>query len=187
MYCSKCGKSIDDNSAFCPNCGNPVKSESMSNDFNDFFAEDTADVSNDVGSISEPQTVYNSNTDIADNKVMAVLSYFGLLVLIPIFGAKDSKYAQYHASQGLTLSLCSLAYSFCSWLITFLLGLIFKPSYNYFFGYIPNPIISIISIVLGLGSIFFFVLAIMGIVNAASGKYKMLPLVGKIDILRKCK
>lgn len=54
-------------------------------------------------------------------------------------------------------------------------------------GYVPNPLVSIVSIILGLGSIFFIVLAIMGIVNAVKGECKMLPVIGKLDLLKKCK
>ena len=42
-------------------------------------------------------------TDIQNNKAMGILSYIGLLVLIPIFAAKDSKFARFHANQGLVL------------------------------------------------------------------------------------
>ena len=41
------------------------------------------------------------------NKVMAILSYFGILVLIPIFAAKDDAFARYHANQGLVLLIAS--------------------------------------------------------------------------------
>lgn len=33
--------------------------------------------------------------DIQNNKVMAILAYFGILVLIPIFAAKESKFARF--------------------------------------------------------------------------------------------
>ena len=38
--------------------------------------------------------------DIEQNKVMALLSYLGILVLVPLLGAKGSKYARFHTSQG---------------------------------------------------------------------------------------
>ena len=41
--------------------------------------------------------------DIEANKGPALLSYFGLLVLISIFVAKHSPYVRYHANQGLVL------------------------------------------------------------------------------------
>ena len=41
--------------------------------------------------------------DIAQNKAMAILAYLGILVLIPIFAAKNSAFAKFHANQGLIL------------------------------------------------------------------------------------
>ena len=49
------------------------------------------------------------------------------------------------------------------------------PSY-----YVHSDVYNVFSVLLGLGGIFFFVLAIIGIVNAATGKRKELPLIGKI-------
>ena len=39
--------------------------------------------------------------DIQNNKVMSILAYIGILVLVPIFAAKDSKAARFNANQGL--------------------------------------------------------------------------------------
>lgn len=44
--------------------------------------------------------------DIQNNKVMAILAYFGILVLIPIFAAKESKFARFHANQGTDFVYC---------------------------------------------------------------------------------
>lgn len=41
--------------------------------------------------------------DISNNKFMAALSYVGILVLIPVFLARKSPFAQEHAKQGLIL------------------------------------------------------------------------------------
>lgn len=187
MFCSKCGTEIYDGVIFCPKCGNPVTpmpvNSSMNVEseevFNDLFEEDTPKASNGRET--------HVDTQVEDNKFMAVLSYIGFLVLVPIFGCKDSKFVQYHASQGLSLSVCTFVYSTCSWIITMILGVFFKPSYNFLLGYVPNPLVSIVSIILGLGSILFIVLAIMGIVNAVKGECKMLPVIGKLDLLKKCK
>ena len=42
---------------------------------------------------------------------MAVLSYFSILVLVPIFAGKHSRYASYHANQGFTLFLLEIAWN----------------------------------------------------------------------------
>ncbi len=104
--------------------------------------------------------------DIQKNKVMAVLAYFGILVLIPIFAAKESKFARFHANQGLILFIVSL--------ILYVLAAIFGNIR------ILGIIVDIICGILGLIAL---VLCIIGIINAVTGKAKDLPLIGKIRIL----
>lgn len=97
-----------------------------------------------------------SQEDIDKNKVYAILAYFGILVLIPILAAKDSKFARFHANQGLIL---------------FLIEIIVSVLAN-FIGFI------------GLINVAVAVFAIMGIVYAAQGQAKDLPLIGSIKILK---
>ena len=97
--------------------------------------------------------------DISANKAMAILAYFGILVLIPIFAAKESKFARFHANQGLLLFICCM--------ICVILG------------YIP-----IVKWFVWIIDIAIFVFAIMGIVNAAKGEVKQLPIIGKYKILK---
>lgn len=41
--------------------------------------------------------------DIEKNKGITVLSYIGVLFLVPLLASKDSKFAKFHAKQGLVL------------------------------------------------------------------------------------
>ena len=41
--------------------------------------------------------------DTQENKVLALLSYLGVLVIIPLLLKKDSPFVQFHAKQGLVL------------------------------------------------------------------------------------
>lgn len=41
--------------------------------------------------------------DISDEKLMAALSYIGVLVLIPLFTRKSDPYVHFHAKQGLVI------------------------------------------------------------------------------------
>lgn len=43
--------------------------------------------------------------DIEENKVITVLSYIGLLFLVPLLAKKESKFAKFHAKQGLVLCI----------------------------------------------------------------------------------
>lgn len=110
--------------------------------------------------------------DINSNKGYAILSYFSLLVLIPIFAAKDSKFARFHANQGLVLMIAEVVY----WIAVAIVTAIFM-AINWWLG-------SIFSTIFALGNILFLVLAILGIVAAAQGQYKALPIIGKISILK---
>ncbi len=102
--------------------------------------------------------------DIQNNKIMAVLAYIGILVLVPLLAAKDSKFARFHANQGLVLLIVDLI----SGVVGTILGII--------------PVVgAILSTALG---ICILVLAIMGIVNAAKGEAKELPIIGKFTILK---
>jgi uncharacterized membrane protein len=95
-----------------------------------------------------------TNNDVT----MAVLSYF--LFFLPLIAAKDSKLAMFHANQSLVLLL--------AWIISGVIGIV--PVV----GWIAAPL-------LGLAA---FILWIMGIVQAAQGQMKPLPIVGTITLLK---
>ncbi|MGP1421887.1 MAG: DUF4870 domain-containing protein [Tannerella sp.] len=101
--------------------------------------------------------------DVQANKVMAILAYFGILVLVPLFAAKESPFARFHANQGLILCIIWFVILLASMVLTFV---------SPFFG-----IISLLNIVI-------LVFAIIGIINAAKGEMKELPLVGKFRIIK---
>jgi len=68
--------------------------------------------------------------DVADNKLMAALSYVGFLVLVPLLAKKDSKYAQEHAKQGVVLVIAYVALMIIGivpilgWFVSFFGGLV---------------------------------------------------------------
>ena len=86
---------------------------------------------------------------------IAILSYLGILVLVPLLVAKDDEFAQYHAKQGLVLLIAGV--------IGMFVGAV--P----IIGWILIPFISLACLVL----------AILGIVNVLKGKKKELPVIGK--------
>jgi len=53
--------------------------------------------------VEEKKETTGDEKDVTENKLWALLSYFGILVIIPLFGKKDSSFAQFHAKQGLVL------------------------------------------------------------------------------------
>ena len=54
--------------------------------------------------------------DIEDNKIVAALSYIGILVFVPLLLKKDSKYAYEHAKQGLMVFITGLIGAFVFWI-----------------------------------------------------------------------
>ena len=113
---------------------------------------------------------YTSSYDVQDinaNKTMGILAYFGLLVLVPIFTARQSRFAMFHAEQGITLCIgCHII-----GILAVVLGLI--PAVGWVF-----------SLIFGLVGILFLVLMILGIINAANGQAKELPVLGKLKIVK---
>ncbi len=109
-FCTKCGASIDNNTKVCPNCGAPQ--QTTANNSNTYV---------NPAPVSMDGTDYTSTmdpNDIAQNKAMAVLSYLGILFLIPILSAPNSPYARFHSNQGIILYIrrcrrCFECYSFC--------------------------------------------------------------------------
>lgn len=94
-----------------------------------------------------------------NNKLMGILSYIGILVLIPIFAAKDDPFVRYHANQGLVNFIVALVASVLT-------------------------AIPIVGIVAGLVGIVCFVFSILGIINAVKGEMKPLPFIGGIEIIK---
>lgn len=109
--------------------------------------------------VEQVQNAGFEGDDIEKNKVMALLAY--IIFLIPLLAAKDSRFAMYHANQGLVLFLFAVAVNVIGGIVPFVGWLLILP----------------------LGNLFVFVLAILGIINAAKGEAKPLPLIGGIKII----
>lgn len=86
--------------------------------------------------------------EIEKGKLLVILGYL-CCFLIPLLGAKDNKFAMYHCEQMIVIILL----------------------------YVIGGVLSLILIGY-LVQLFAFVLTIIGIINAATGKYGPLPLVG---------
>lgn len=181
MFCSKCGKEIKDEAAFCPYCGAKTTEEATKEKATDENeagkAAENAENEDFTAKITKLNDTKDTTSefdkeDIDNNKGMSILAYLSWLVLIPIFAAKKSKYAQFHANQGLILAIIDTAYWIINGVITGILMIV-------------SPIASaIVCAITGLFGLVFLVLVILGIVNAASGKAKELPVIGKYKILK---
>ncbi len=113
--------------------------------------------------------------DIQQNKVMAALAY--IIFFLPLLAAKESKFARYHANQGLVLLLTGIAIGIVGGILTGIFTAIALSTGSI-------AMMGIISTLLMLVNIALCVLGIMGIVNGATGKVKPLPLIGGISIIK---
>lgn len=166
-FCKNCGSNVPDGATFCSSCGTPVEAQAS--------AQQPVNPQPQQYQAAYQQPMNNDAADAQNNKAMGILSYIGILFLIPLFAAKQSKFAQFHARQGLTLVVFDFAYLIATSIINAIL-------YN-LLPWTMFGVYTAISYIFSLASIFFFVLAIIGIVNACKGECKELPLIGKIDFI----
>lgn len=93
--------------------------------------------------------------DVSENKIIACLSYIGILVLIPLLAKKDSKFAQEHAKQGLVLLLAFVA--------LFVIGII--------------PILG--WLIAFFGNIVLLVIALVAFIKCLMGEFWEIPVLGQ--------
>ncbi|GAB1370523.1 DUF4870 domain-containing protein [Candidatus Kapaibacterium sp.] len=110
--------------------------------------------------MSQDFTIGFADDDIEQNKTISLFAY--ILFFIPLLAAKESKFARFHANQGLILFLFAVIISIVSSVIPILGWFIIGP----------------------LGSLFVVALAVLGIINAVGGKAKQLPLIGNFELLK---
>ena len=105
--------------------------------------------------------------DIENGKVMGILSYLGILCLIPYFAEKNNKFVVFHAKEGLNLLIISVIFTFATGVISAI------------------PLIGLISLLISwVGSLAILALSILGIVNVCQGKAKELPFINKIKLIK---
>ena len=186
-FCPNCGTKLEDGKRFCPNCGTQIEAPAAPAppSFDDGpvqaapapeveyqpqrqeqpavqpapAAAPAEDFGSKVAQLNDtPDTTGSFDADdVKNNKGIAILAYFGILVLIPILARKDSPFARYHSNQGLILLICGVIAAILR-RIWWLLGTV--------------------------GGLIVFILFIIGIVNAANGRAKELPVVGKFRLLK---
>ena len=179
-YCNNSGTQLAEGAKFCPSCGNPAGATAAQENRQQQSEQQSRQAGQQGHSENKFAAAMNNaadNTaefdpkDIEQNKGMGVLAYLGILVLIPIFGAKDSPFARFHANQGLVLCIAAIVYGVAySILTTIILAISWR--------------LYLVVSLIGLVGIVFLVLAIIGIINAVNGQAKELPLIGKYRLLK---
>lgn len=98
------------------------------------------------------------------NKFLAAISYVWILCIISILCSKNDAFVRYHANQGLVLFIANVIVGIANYIIAFV------------------PIVgAVVALALNIAC---FVLMILGIVNAVTGKMKQLPLIGGVVIIK---
>ena len=105
--------------------------------------------------VEESQDISGSGPGEEKIDALAILSYIGLLFLVPLLVDKDNDFRQFHAKQGMVL----------------------------FFGELITPLVMIIPFLGWLVGVAMYVswviLAVIGILNVVNGKKKELPVIGE--------
>lgn len=102
----------------------------------------------------------------SNDKLFGVLSYIGILWLVPLCAGK-TEFTRFHANQGLVLFLACIVLEVAGSVLSFI------------------PIIRFVGVIINsLGGLVTLVFMVMGIVNAAQGEMKELPVIGGIKIIK---
>lgn len=131
----------------------------------DFDFNELKDKLEDMNNTADTTAQYDPE-DVNKNKGMAILAYFSWLVLIPLFCAKESRFARFHCNQGLILSIVE---TIAGILLGALCGIPF-------IGWIFAIVGAVVEVVM-------LIMLVIGVVNAANGRAKELPVIGTIHLL----
>lgn len=192
-YCGKCGNQIEEGVKFCPACGvalqvaqpetiqpepqQPVQPEPTAEEKLQQATKTIDAMAQKLGNTADHSAEYDQ-TDMETNKVMALLSYFGFLVIVPLLAAKHSPYTRYHANQGIVLFIAMIGYCIVEGVITAILRAVLWNGLGMW------SIYSMCSSLLNILYVGFTILAVIGIINVLNGRAKELPIIGKYRILK---
>ena len=162
--CLSCKEELPEKAKYCPACGEKVGSKKEAS-----------------------KATLKEVDDIEENKGITVFSYLGPLALIPYFLAKDSKFARYHALQGLNLFLVEIIYVILFFIVSIVgtIGIFARygiiGDFNYFS---EAPVYIIVMVALVFIGFVLQLFSVVGIIDVISGKAQELPIVGKIKIIK---
>ena len=185
-YCSQCGSQVRSEDRFCSQCGAPVNTAKAAEgppepEGPSPFEERTREFS------QRAQTAYRKAMDttdhtadytvedISENSGFALLSYLGLFLIVPLIGARDSRFARFHVNQGLCLFLAIALYSI---LLSVMLALV------QWVPVLSDAFRTIYVVLQWAGIAAAVLLAALGIWNANHGLARDLPLVGSFRLFR---
>ena len=132
--------------------------------------DNIVDVESEVIEEKKVDNTGNSNQNDQSNTILfSILSYIGILWLIPLLVEKNDKVVRFHVNQGIVLFIFDIIGSIAVGILSAIFVFI--------------PVISFLGVVIAsLFGILCFVLMIIGIVNAANKSEKPLPIIGKFQV-----
>lgn len=147
MKCPRCDFEVKIKDNYCPYCGEPLRLITTSKDDNLNYRDNEFE-----------------NEDIEQNKLVAAFSYFSFLFILYFIVCPKSKFAKFHANQGIILLITKSIVS----LVIVLLEI--SIAYQNILDNICDGV--------------FVLLMMYGLINALKGKAKRLPIIGKYNILK---
>lgn len=109
--------------------------------------------------MAEDRKKIEASDKIEKGKGLAWLSYLWILWLVPLLAMKDNEFCKFHVKQGIILSILAIAIWVIGWI----------------------PFLGWFIVIIGIiGNVYIIVMTIMGIINAANGKYWKMPLLGDL-------
>jgi uncharacterized membrane protein len=153
---------------FCPSCGAAVKGKATTV---------KGKAASTAVKQSAPAGQKAGSKDAEENKVMAILAY--ILFFIPLLTGdhKKSPFVKFHANQGTVLFLASIIFGIAFGIVYGIIVVVLLVVGAY-------RLMAVIGTILGLLWLAPLVLCILGIVNAATGKMKPLPVIGRFTIIK---
>ena len=203
-FCKNCSQQLNDDAVFCAACGTPVKAEAQPQQNQQAQQAQQAQPQQNQQAqqaqqnqqqqprqgyqqpyAQSPAQTYPVTPTEKGEKGFALLSYIGVLLLVPILVKDKSDYCRFHVYEGAKLCACMTLYSIITSIILAIVGAIFPAQlrYTYYTSYFePSIPYVIVFVIFGIGSVFFIVLAILGIINAVKGYKKPLPILDQINL-----
>ena len=214
-FCRNCGQQLSDDAVFCAACGTPVNTDQKAQPEQPQAQPEQPQAQPEQPQAQPEQAQQEQQTQQTQaqqpyqqqyrqqyqqrpaapaypvtptekgEKGFALLSYLGILLLVPLLVKDKSEYCMFHVYEGAKLCACATVYSIFTSIILTIVGAIFPPhlKYTYYSSYLEPSIPHIIlSVIFGIGSVFFIVLAILGIISAVKGYKKPLPLLDQINL-----
>jgi len=125
--------------------------------------EITKDTSEEPKVGPTPEVTKEDGPDVERNRAMAIIGYIlPILFFVPLLSEKKSPFGVFHANQQLVLLISAIAVRFVGVIV---------PIIGWF-------------LILPLGSLAVLALAIIGLIGAAKGETKPLPVIGGISIIK---